>query len=187
MRNGYPAPSSLQSSTFPPCPFSPWQLPLSPCLLRQPVDAVFCSLVPPSGRWLPGPKLKPLAAQSQSLGSHEGFNFSKCKNWPFIKLKASVSGYSSALCLLGANSFPGSPSSGTPESSQELIPLMSGSVRHPLQDYNGGDFLISRFLTGVLELELDQSKRLQELGEFLPMEECGAKKPFRECSLRSLT
>lgn len=98
---------------------------VSPCSVlaaQAALDAVFCPLVPPSGRQLPGPKLKPLASRSQSLGSHEGFNFSKCKSWPFIKLKPSVSGYSPELRLLGANSFPGSPSSGTPESSQDLHP-----------------------------------------------------------------
>ena len=87
----------LLNSAFLSCPFSPSQSPRSPCLLRQPVGAVFCPFAPPSGRQLPGPKLKPLAAQSQSLGSHGGFNFLKCKNQPFIKLKPSISGYKAAL------------------------------------------------------------------------------------------
>lgn len=87
------------------------------------VDAIFCLLAPPGGRQLPGPKLKPLAAQSQSLGSHGGFNFLKCKNRPFIKLKPSISGYKAArsppLPLLAANSLPVSPSSGAPGSCQD--------------------------------------------------------------------
>lgn len=125
---GVLAPSSLQASACPSCPPSACQPPLSHCLLGQP-------LVPSSGRQLPGPKLKPLAAQSQSLGSHGGFNFSKCKNQPFIKLKPSVAGYKAALLpspCVEPTAFLGLQAlepCGPVKTNTHLMPTGSGSMR----------------------------------------------------------